>query len=177
MISFKRQIPNSPFTVDIFIKEHNHEMASPKKRHLLKSAHSITKAKKLVIKNMVNSSIKPTATYSYLAEEVGGADVLGYSRKDCFNFIHQLMKSKVEAGDAQSVVKEFNNRQASESLFYWDVQLDSKGRIANFFWRHGRSRIYYEIFGDVVSFDTTYHTNKYRMICTPFIGINHVGRI
>ncbi|XP_060211749.1 protein FAR1-RELATED SEQUENCE 5-like [Lycium barbarum] len=45
--------------------------------------------------------------------------------------------------------------------------------MANFFWRDGRSRIDYEIFGDVVSFDTTYRTNKYRMICAPFIGINH----
>ncbi|XP_060182072.1 uncharacterized protein LOC132611704 [Lycium barbarum] len=100
MIIFKHQIPNSPFTVDRFIKEHNNEMASPKNRHLLKSTHSITKAKKLVIENMVNASIKPTATYSYLAEEAGGADVLGNSKKDCFNFINQLMKSKVEAGDA-----------------------------------------------------------------------------
>uniref|UniRef100_A0A1S3Y580 Protein FAR1-RELATED SEQUENCE 5-like n=1 Tax=Nicotiana tabacum TaxID=4097 RepID=A0A1S3Y580_TOBAC len=122
---------------------------------------------------MVNAGIKPTATYSYLAEEAGGVDVLGYSKKDCFNFIHQLIKSKVEAGDAQSVVNEFNNRQANETLFYWDVQLDLEGRIANFFWRDGRSRIDYEIFGDVVSFDTTYRTNKYRMICAPFIGINH----
>ncbi|XP_060178259.1 protein FAR1-RELATED SEQUENCE 5-like [Lycium barbarum] len=45
--------------------------------------------------------------------------------------------------------------------------------MANFFWRDGRSRIDYEIFGDVVYFDTTYRTNKYRMICAPFIGINH----
>ncbi|XP_070016448.1 protein FAR1-RELATED SEQUENCE 5-like [Nicotiana sylvestris] len=156
MISFKRQFPNSPFMVDRFVKEHNHEMASPKNRHLLRSARSITKTKGLVIENMVNAGIKPTATYSYLAEEAGGVDVLGYSKKDCFNFIHQLIKSKVEAGDAQSVVNEFNNKQANETLFYWDVQLDLEGRIANFFWRDGLSRIDCEIFGDVVSFDTTY---------------------
>ncbi|OIT00522.1 hypothetical protein A4A49_51120 [Nicotiana attenuata] len=124
MISFKHQFSNSPFMVDRFIKEHNHEMASPKKRHLLRSARSITKSKGLVIENMVNARIKLIARYSYLAEEAGGADVL--------------------------------DKQMRHSY----VQLDLEGRIANFFWRDGRSRIYYEIFGDVVSFDTTYRTNK-----------------
>ncbi|KAF3679774.1 hypothetical protein FXO38_02609 [Capsicum annuum] len=158
MISFKRQTPNNPFMVDRFVMEHNHEMASPKKRHLLRSARSITKTKKLVIENTINAGIKPIATYSYLVEETGRDDVLGYSKKDCFNFIHQLMKSKVEAEDAQSVVNEFNNRQRMILFF---IGMDN------------RSRIDYDIFGDVVSFDTTYRTNKYHMICAPFIEINY----
>jgi hypothetical protein len=29
------------------------------------------------------------------------------------------------------------------------------------------------LFGDVVSFDTTYRTNQYSMIFAPFTGINH----
>ena len=31
----------------------------------------------------------------------------------------------------------------------------------------------YYLFGDVISFDTTYGTNKYSMIFAPFTGINH----
>ncbi|KAG8381818.1 hypothetical protein BUALT_Bualt05G0012400 [Buddleja alternifolia] len=31
----------------------------------------------------------------------------------------------------------------------------------------------YEYFGDVVSVDTTYRTNRYNLICAPFVGINH----
>ncbi|XP_073152029.1 protein FAR1-RELATED SEQUENCE 5-like [Henckelia pumila] len=31
----------------------------------------------------------------------------------------------------------------------------------------------YDIFGDVMVFDTTYRTNKYNLICAPFVGINH----
>ena len=37
----------------------------------------------------------------------------------------------------------------------------------------GRSRIDYDCFGDVVVFDTTYRTNKYNLVYTPFVGINH----
>jgi len=31
----------------------------------------------------------------------------------------------------------------------------------------------YTLFGDLVVFDTTYRTNKYDMICAPFIGVNN----
>ena len=37
----------------------------------------------------------------------------------------------------------------------------------------GLSRKNYSLFGDVVSFDTTYNTNKYCMIFAPFTGVNH----
>jgi len=31
----------------------------------------------------------------------------------------------------------------------------------------------YTLFGDLLVFDTTYRTNKYDMICAPFVGMNH----
>jgi len=31
----------------------------------------------------------------------------------------------------------------------------------------------YNLFGGVVIFDTIYRTDKYNMICTPFVGMNH----
>ncbi|XP_021757116.1 protein FAR1-RELATED SEQUENCE 9-like isoform X4 [Chenopodium quinoa] len=33
----------------------------------------------------------------------------------------------------------------------------------------------YHYFGDLLVFDTTYRTNKYGMICAPFVGMNHHG--
>lgn len=31
----------------------------------------------------------------------------------------------------------------------------------------------YRIYGDVLVFDTTYRTNRYNLICAPFVGINN----
>ena len=45
--------------------------------------------------------------------------------------------------------------------------------MTDFFWRDGRLRVDYDCFRDVVVFDTTYHTNKYNLICAPFVGVNH----
>ncbi|KAH9721372.1 protein FAR1-RELATED SEQUENCE [Citrus sinensis] len=39
-----------------------------------------------------------------------------------------------------------------------------------------RSRAAYKYFGDVITFDTTYLTNKYDMPFAPFVGVNHHGQ-
>ncbi|XP_035548752.1 protein FAR1-RELATED SEQUENCE 5-like [Juglans regia] len=39
-----------------------------------------------------------------------------------------------------------------------------------------RSRAAYQYFGDVVTFDTTYLTNRYGMPFAPFVGVNHHGQ-
>ena len=44
------------------------------------------------------------------------------------------------------------------------------------FWIDGASRRAYAKYNDIVSFDTTYMTNMYKMPCAPFIGINNHGQ-
>ncbi|KZV18612.1 hypothetical protein F511_36044 [Dorcoceras hygrometricum] len=46
-------------------------------------------------------------------------------------------------------------------------------RVMNFYFRDYRSVVDYEYFGGVLSMDTTYRTNKYNLICAPFVGLNH----
>ncbi|KAI3445171.1 hypothetical protein Pfo_001836, partial [Paulownia fortunei] len=54
-----------------------------------------------------------------------------------------------------------------------NVQLDDDKRVMNFFFRDYRCWVDYEYFGDVLSDDTTYRTNRYNLIYAPFVGINH----
>jgi hypothetical protein len=60
--------------------------------------------------------------------------------------------------------------------FYFDMDVDDECRLKNVFWADARSRSSYEDFGDVVTFDTTYLTNKYEMPFAPFVGVNHHGQ-
>ncbi|WVZ50704.1 LOW QUALITY PROTEIN: hypothetical protein U9M48_001936 [Paspalum notatum var. saurae] len=54
------------------------------------------------------------------------------------------------------------------------LQLDKKdGRIANFFWTDGQSIMDYACFGDAVSFDTIFQTNKFEMPFAPLLVTNH----
>ena len=56
------------------------------------------------------------------------------------------------------------------------MDFDDESRIKNLFWANARSRAACEEFGDVITFDTTYLTNKYNMPFAPFVGVNHHGQ-
>ena len=126
-----------------------------------------------IISTMVSSGIKATNSYSFLSKELGGANNVGFSKRDCHNFVQTKRKEIMEAGDGQSIINHFKEKQSEDPMFFYSVQVDQDNRIANFFWRDGRSKVDYDSFGDVVIFDTTYRTNKYNLICAPFVGINH----
>jgi len=66
--------------------------------------------------------------------------------------------------------------QAMNNGFHAVMDLDDESRLRNVFWANARSRASYESFGDVVSFDTTYLTNKYGMPFAPFVRVNHHGQ-
>ncbi|XP_073153673.1 protein FAR-RED IMPAIRED RESPONSE 1-like [Henckelia pumila] len=53
--------------------------------------------------------------------------------------------------------------------FFFSLDLDDDGRLKNVFCADNRSRKAYKEFGDVVTFDTTYLTNKYDMPFALFI--------
>ncbi|PKA51231.1 Protein FAR1-like sequence 5 [Apostasia shenzhenica] len=61
----------------------------------------------------------------------------------------------------------------SEPLFDWDVKFDEEQRLTNFLWVDGKWKMDYNIFGNVVIFDTSYRMNKYNLICAPLIGVNN----
>ena len=56
------------------------------------------------------------------------------------------------------------------------MDIDDESRLRNVFWADARSRAVYDSFHDVVSFDTTYLTNKYDMPFACFVGVNHHGQ-
>nr|XP_011462341.1 PREDICTED: protein FAR1-RELATED SEQUENCE 5-like [Fragaria vesca subsp. vesca]XP_011462342.1 PREDICTED: protein FAR1-RELATED SEQUENCE 5-like [Fragaria vesca subsp. vesca] len=63
--------------------------------------------------------------------------------------------------------------QAKNANFFYAIDINEKGRLRNLFWADARSRAAYQEFGDVVTFNTTYLTNKYEMPFAPFVGVNH----
>ncbi|XP_022888998.1 protein FAR1-RELATED SEQUENCE 2-like [Olea europaea var. sylvestris] len=88
--------------------------------------------------------------------------------------LHKSFNSAVvEAGDAVAIQSYFSEMQVRCSGFYFSIDLDDESRLKNVFWADYRCRQAYREFGDVVTFDTTYLTNKYDMPFAPFVGVNH----
>ncbi|KAB2610641.1 protein FAR1-RELATED SEQUENCE 5-like [Pyrus ussuriensis x Pyrus communis] len=83
---------------------------------------------------------------------------------------HENMKCLEKDWDATAVQNYFVSMQAQNANFFYAIDLDKNGCLRNVFWANARRRAAYEEFGDVITFDTTYLTNKYDMPFAPFVG-------
>ncbi|VFQ61693.1 unnamed protein product [Cuscuta campestris] len=108
--------------------------------------------------------------------EAGGYDKLSFIEKDCRNYVEQVRRVKLCTGDAMAIQAYFCTMQAKSDGFFYSMDLDENSKLKNLFWADKRSRLAYKYYGDVVTFDTTYLTNKYDMPFAPFVGVNHHGQ-
>ncbi|PIN08336.1 hypothetical protein CDL12_19091 [Handroanthus impetiginosus] len=139
-----------------FVMEHNHEIGEVDQTYLLRSSRNLSNAQKSTLEAMVNAGIYVASAVSYMEEKAHGPENLRFTRKDAYDYIRSLKKHR---------------KSNNEPYFYWDAQLDDDNRVMNFFFRDYRCRIDYESFGDVLSVDTTYRTNRYNLIMCSFCGL------
>lgn len=161
--------------IEILELEHNHVLDPNMVRFMpcFKSL-PISARKQLEINDKtgvpLNKSINAATT------QVGGYENCTVNEKDSRNHIYELRRLNRRKGDAQALMKYFHNKQAQNSNFYYSVEFDDEGRLRNMFWVDSRSRAAYQYFGDVISFDTTYLTNRYGLPFALFVGVNHHGQ-
>ncbi|XP_074299015.1 protein FAR1-RELATED SEQUENCE 5-like [Silene latifolia] len=78
--------------------------------------------------------------------------------------------------DAQLFINHFEDLRETNPGFYFAYEVDSFKCLVCVFWCDAHARRNYSSFGDLVTFDPTYGTNKYSMIFTPFTGVDHHKR-
>ncbi|CAJ2645475.1 unnamed protein product [Trifolium pratense] len=161
------------WVISRFIKDHNHELFSPRSSQFLRVHRKKTKVQKKLIDVLDDSGLGPSQIASVLYTESGGVDNVGISQQDVINYLSGKRQKQMEAGDAQLMLSYFKNCQLKNPGFFYAFQMDADGKLANCFWVDSRSRMAYKYFGDVVTFDPTYLTNKYKMPFVPFTGVNH----
>ena len=113
--------------------------------------------------------MKPAQVYEFMKEFYGGEENIPFSKKDCDNEIRRERREYLEANDTQTLSEYLRNKHFQDPTFFYAIQVDKEdSRIANFFWADGQSIMDYKCFGDAVSFDTTFKTNKSEMPFAPF---------
>uniref|UniRef100_A0A2N9EMN5 Protein FAR1-RELATED SEQUENCE n=1 Tax=Fagus sylvatica TaxID=28930 RepID=A0A2N9EMN5_FAGSY len=170
-----------------FIENHNHDLSPSKSRHFAAFRHISTDTRRRLLINdnagvRINSNIKASIVEAGGYDvEAGGYENVTYNQRDVRNFLEKERRLKCKEGDGQALHDYFVRMQAKNSNFYHALDLDDELRVRNVFWVDARSRAAYESFNDVITFDTTYLTNKYDMPFAPFIAIrpfywiNHHG--
>ncbi|VFQ74279.1 unnamed protein product [Cuscuta campestris] len=111
-------------------------------------------------------------SYSLFKESVGGYDNIGATAVDFKNFRRDL-KAYIAGGDAQMVIDKLFRKHETCSAFHFEYDVDDSNQLTRLFWCDPVARKNYAMFGDVVSFDATYETNRYNMIFAPFTGLDN----
>ncbi|XP_019160762.1 PREDICTED: protein FAR1-RELATED SEQUENCE 5-like [Ipomoea nil] len=106
---------------------------------------------------------------------VGSFSDIGATSTDFCNFRRDLL-AYIAGADAQMVVEDMYKNKEMEPDFYFDFDLNEDRELCRLFWADTISRKNYACFGDVVSFDATYSTNRYKLVFVPFTGVDNHKR-
>ncbi|XP_031106248.1 protein FAR1-RELATED SEQUENCE 5-like [Ipomoea triloba] len=121
------------------------------------------------------TNIGLTKGFRLYKEIVRSFCAIGATCIDFCNF-RQDMLAYIAGADAQMVVEDMFKKNEMNPDFYFDFDLDDGGQLCKLFWADGTSRRNFACFGDVMSFDATYRTNKYKLVFVPFTGVDHHKR-
>ncbi|XP_014519507.1 protein FAR1-RELATED SEQUENCE 5 [Vigna radiata var. radiata] len=163
------------WVVSSFVKEHNHDLVPPDKVHCLRSHRHVSGPAKSLIDTLQSAGIGPSGIMSALIKEYGGISNIGFTERDCRNYMRSS-RQRTLGGDTQILLDYLKSKQAENPSFFFDVQGDEDHCMSNILWVDPKARTNYTYFGDTVTFDTTYRSNRYRLPFAPFTGINHHGQ-
>ncbi|KAL7261521.1 hypothetical protein ACSBR1_000039 [Camellia fascicularis] len=173
-ITVKKQL-SGKWAVTKLVKEHNHELVPPDKVHCLRSHRHVSGPARSLIDTLQAAGMGPSGVMSVLIRESGGINNVGFTKVDCQNYMSSSRQRTFGSG-GQHVFDYLKRMQAEDPGFFCAVQGDFENTSGNILWADANSRMSYNCFGDTVTFDTTYRTNRYRVPFAPFTGLNHHGQ-
>ena len=173
-ITVKKQ-SSGKWAVSKLVKEHNHELVPPDKVHSLRSHRHVSGPARSLIDTLQAAGMGPSGVMSVLIKESGGINNVGFTKVDCQNYMSSS-RQRTLGGGGQLVFDYLKRMQDQDRGFFCAIQGDTENSTGNVFWADANSILNYTYFGDTVTFDTTYRTNRYRVPFAPFTGWNHHGQ-
>ncbi|CAL5433885.1 unnamed protein product [Camellia sinensis] len=157
--------PNGKWYIHSFVKEHNHDLL-PAQAHLFRSHRNVD-----LLNN--DSKIRRKKILAAVSKQYSAYQYTGSLENYIRNQHDKGRNLTLEEGDAQALLELFVHMQEENPKFFYAVDLNEEHRLRNVFWVDAKGMDDYTNFGDVVSFDTTYVTNKYKIPLVLFVGVNH----
>ena len=153
-ISFKRDL--SKWIVSKFDSNHNHPLHPLQCTHLMPSQRKVCDAQGINIDIADESGISLKASHDLISAIAGGKEFVGFTREDQTTYLRAKRQRNLQYGEAESLLRYFQQQVAENPYFYYAIQLDVDEMITNIFRADHQMITDYGLFGDAVSFDTTF---------------------
>ncbi|XP_057745366.1 protein FAR1-RELATED SEQUENCE 5-like [Arachis stenosperma] len=145
----------------------------PDQAQMLKQHRELSMSVHRTIENNEEAGIRPSKTFQSFVAAAGGLHELNFIEKDVRNYIIGEVRNVSEQEDAKEFGKYLLRTKEKNQNFFFELELEDNQSIRLDFWADARSRAACEYFGDIISFNTTYNTNRYNLVCGSFVGVNH----
>ncbi|KAL8125813.1 hypothetical protein AgCh_013195 [Apium graveolens] len=141
--------------------EHNHAMVTSDKVNFMQRSRNIDPFTRSLIELFNKSGIETPKVMNLLSETCSGIEKIGFSAQDVRNVIRDIRRRVFDSGDAECELVLLRDLQKqSDGNFFYRVDVDEENRVRGLVWVDPRSLNAYKNFGDVVTFDSTYRTDR-----------------
>ncbi|XP_044972140.1 protein FAR1-RELATED SEQUENCE 5-like [Hordeum vulgare subsp. vulgare] len=156
-----------------FRSEHNHHLSSSCGEKLHWPSHrNIDTNTKDIVKHLMSNNIGLTKVFCVIASFFGSMENVPFNKRS-LKYMCTRMNQETADDDIRKTIDLFSELKKNDPMFSDSVLVDSDSKIQALMWTNGKSRYQYKMFGDAITFDTTYRTNQYDMPFGLFVGVNH----
>ncbi|CAJ2670018.1 unnamed protein product [Trifolium pratense] len=152
---------------------HCHPLHKPEHGCYLRSFRQVNEVQGQLAVINSKAGMSMRTSYEVMGQGVGGTDNLPFRFLDLKNYLMTNRQKEMLVGEATVIQDFFRNEALSKPSFYYDIQVDAAEDIASIFWADGIMQLDYALFGDVISFDTTYRTNNQYRPLAAFMGFDN----
>lgn len=141
-----------------FEEKHNHMFIEAENRDLLRKRRQLDLSDYRFIHRASASNIGPTKAHKLRSLLKGGYGCTGGTVIDHKNFRRDFY-GQVGIKDGQYIIDKLKNRKACVPSFSFEYEQEGR-MLTRLFWTDEVCKLNYREFGDVISFDATFRTNK-----------------
>ncbi|CAN1149552.1 Protein FAR1-RELATED SEQUENCE 5 [Linum perenne] len=120
-----------------------------------------------------NAGIPLRSSWDVLCGHLGGEANVGCTKVDLKNFLGKIRQRQMMYDEETAINEYFRGKKEYGPGFYYNVEVDAREDMTNIFWADQQMQDDYAAFGDSITFDTTYRTNRNCRPLALFVGFNH----
>jgi hypothetical protein len=170
------KLQSNRWEITVVHLDHNHALApSLWLVRFLKCHKQMIECEKRFIEILQSSRVPPRQVMSIFRMLRGNLRAIGFDSKDVTSLKSEESK-KHRNRDIDELTILFKERRRKIPRFYYILQNDGEGAVQSVFWTDAMGTTNYKIYGDNISFDTTFSTNVYDMPFSPIVGVDNHGK-
>ncbi|XP_062119083.1 protein FAR1-RELATED SEQUENCE 5-like [Humulus lupulus] len=124
------------------------------------------------VMSMKRAGIKTSRIWNYMVEVHDGWENVGCIKDDLYKRVCKKY-STWDNCDTSTTMGYLEAKKGLDNTFFYKYDVDKENRLTNLLWSDRTSQVDYQLFGDCMTFDSTYKTNRYGKPLVILLGSNN----